>query len=122
MSDQSQPMTGAPQGASSDPRKAATFTLDGTGRLDAPARSAAPSTTAPEPDESLEDTRAVMSEPAQSEDHSMPGEAVPSSEGMPAEQPTGTDLGASPGPGADDDIGGVEDDPREPRDDAAGRN
>lgn len=101
------PMTGAPPGASTNPAEAVTFTAAGSaGPAASPAPApapvkpasageagAAPSLPTDLPSESapgetpLEDTRAVMYDPSQSEDHSMPGEAVPASEPMPAAQP-----------------------------------
>lgn len=107
--DGSVPMTGAPPGASTNPTEAVTFTAAGSASPAAavaapPAAAAAqpapedqatpaPSLPTDVPSESaegetpLEDTRAVLYDPSQSEDHSMPGEAVPASEPMPAAQP-----------------------------------
>lgn len=107
-------MTGAPPGASTNPAEAVTFTPAGraspatvaaappaaaptaaAAAPPAPADGAVPAPSLPTdvPSEGeagetpLEDTRAVLYDPSQSEDHSMPGEAVPASEPMPAAQP-----------------------------------
>ncbi|WP_134726536.1 hypothetical protein [Paracoccus luteus] len=110
--DGSVPMTGAPPGASVNAAEAVTFTVGGADQngaaVTAPA-GGAPAGQAPEPpartpaeeapaakpsledtpaeETPLEDTRAVMYVPSQSEDHAMPGEAVPAAEPMPAAQP-----------------------------------